>query len=57
MRRLLLLGSDQSGPVAQAPPVPLRQILTRFWPYLRPYRKWIPVLLAMQGIANLRMVA
>ena len=38
------------GPVGQAlvapsPPVPLREIFARFWPYARPYRRWLPVLL------------
>ena len=29
--------------MAQAPAVPVREILRRFWPDARPYRKWIPV--------------
>jgi ATP-binding cassette, subfamily B, bacterial len=29
--------------VAQAPPVPIREIFGRFWPYARPYRRWIVV--------------
>ncbi len=27
--------------VAAAPPVPVREIFRRFWPYARPYRRWI----------------
>lgn len=32
---------DGGGLVASAPPVPLRQILRRFWPDARPLRRWI----------------
>jgi ABC-type multidrug transport system fused ATPase/permease subunit len=31
--------------VPAAPPVPIREILRRFWPYARPYRKWLGVCL------------
>lgn len=27
--------------VAPAPPVPIREIFRRFWPYARPYRRWL----------------
>jgi ABC-type multidrug transport system fused ATPase/permease subunit len=29
--------------IPEAPPVPIRTIVGRFWPYLRPYRGWIVV--------------
>ena len=29
--------------MAQAPPVPIREMFRRFWPYARPYRRWIVV--------------
>ena len=31
------------GLVPAAPPVPVREIFARFWPYARPYRKWLLV--------------
>ncbi len=37
-----VLGADGgSAIVAEAPPVPLRKIFQRFWPYARPYRPWL----------------
>jgi len=37
--------AEASGVVAAAPPLALRQILRTFWPYARPYRKWLWVTL------------
>jgi ATP-binding cassette subfamily B protein len=37
--------------VAPAPVVPVREIFRRFWPYARPYRRWLYVLLV--GVAAL----
>lgn len=31
--------------VAAAPAVPVREVFRRFWPYARPYRRWLPLLL------------
>ena len=46
--RALFLPQDQSpGLVAQAPPVPVREIVRRFWPYARPYRRWLLVTLVL----------
>ncbi len=42
VRRLLLLDGG-GGLVAAAPAVPARRIVARFWPVLRPYRRWLPV--------------
>ena len=53
MRHLLLTPSDEQGPVAEAPPVPLRVIARKFWPYLRPYKRWIPVGLVTIALAAL----
>jgi ABC-type multidrug transport system fused ATPase/permease subunit len=41
--RLLLVTEteDDDGVVAAAPPVPVREIFRRFWPYARPYRRWL----------------
>jgi ATP-binding cassette subfamily B protein len=36
---------EDGGFVAAAPAVPVREILRRFWPYARPYRRWLPLTL------------
>jgi len=41
--RALLVPSGEGALIAQAPPVPVREILRRFWPDARPYRRWIPL--------------
>lgn len=41
IRALLSPGTDAGGVVAAAPPVPVREIFRRFWPYARPYRRWL----------------
>jgi ATP-binding cassette, subfamily B, bacterial len=41
--RGLLVPSGAGALVAEAPPVPVREIFRRFWPDTRPYRRWIPV--------------
>jgi ATP-binding cassette, subfamily B, bacterial len=43
--RALLLPSGEGALVAEAPPVPVREIFRRFWPDARPYRRWIPLVL------------
>jgi ATP-binding cassette, subfamily B, bacterial len=40
---LLIPDPDTEALVAAAPPVPVREIFRRFWPYARPYRRWIAV--------------
>jgi ATP-binding cassette, subfamily B, bacterial len=40
---LLIPDPDTDALVAAAPPVPVREIFRRFWPYARPYRRWIAV--------------
>src|SRR4051812_17206738 len=44
--------SDQPGSVMkrmvpEAPPVPLRDVWRRFWPYARPQRKWLAIVLGL----------
>ena len=39
--RLLSPGPSGNAIVAAAPAVPVREIFRRFWPYARPYRKWL----------------
>ncbi len=42
MRRFLLSGTEEDPSlVSAAPPVPVREIFRRFWPYARPYRRWL----------------
>jgi ABC-type multidrug transport system fused ATPase/permease subunit len=44
MRRLraaFVVDGGDAGPVAEAPTVPMRAIARRFWPYARPYRRWL----------------
>ena len=41
---------DSQALVAAAPPVPVREIFRRFWPYARPYRRWIAVGLVLIAV-------
>src|SRR3954468_9623180 len=41
LRALLSVTAGDGGVVAAAPPVPVREIIRRFWPYARPYRRWL----------------
>jgi ATP-binding cassette, subfamily B, bacterial len=44
--RLLLPEMEEGdGFVAAAPVMELRDIFRRFWPYARPYRRWLPLIL------------
>ena len=51
LRRLLVLDEDPAALVAAAPPVPVRAIVRRFWPYARPYRLTLLVVLALAALA------
>lgn len=48
---LLAPAAPGEGLVAPSPVVPVREIFRRFWPYARPYRRWLLVLLI--GVAAL----
>jgi len=52
MRDLLVPTSDDPQVVAAAPEIPVRAVFRRFWPDARPYRRWIPVLLALIAIGT-----
>jgi ABC-type multidrug transport system fused ATPase/permease subunit len=41
VRALLSVTAGEGGVVAAAPPVPVREVIRRFWPYARPYRRWL----------------
>ncbi len=41
LRRLFVATGDGPVLVAHAPPVPVREIVRRFWPFARPYRRYL----------------
>jgi ATP-binding cassette, subfamily B, bacterial len=45
VRFLLPEMDEEESLVAAAPVVELREIFRRFWPYARPYRRWLPLIL------------
>ncbi|HVL95171.1 MAG TPA: ABC transporter ATP-binding protein [Solirubrobacteraceae bacterium] len=47
LHRLLVPSADDQQLVASAPTVPLREIFRRFWPFARPYKRWIVLGLAL----------
>ena len=49
LKDLLIPRPDGPEIVAAAPTVSLREVFRRFWPDARPYRRWIPVLVALIG--------
>ncbi len=56
MRRRLsrLFGSDEgTRVVAPAPPVPIRDIFRHFWPFARPYRRYIALCVALMAATPL----
>src|SRR3954453_23438459 len=42
-RTFFIPALDSQALVAAAPPVPIREIFRRFWPYARPFRRWLVV--------------
>ncbi|HSI80196.1 MAG TPA: ABC transporter ATP-binding protein [Solirubrobacterales bacterium] len=53
IRDLLVPSPEGPEVVAAAPEVALRDVFRRFWPDARPYRKWIPVLVALIAAGTL----
>ncbi|MBJ6637945.1 ABC transporter ATP-binding protein [Streptomyces sp. DHE7-1] len=51
LRRLLSVRETSDAVVAAAPPVPLREVFRRFWPYTRGGRRWL-VPLALFSLAG-----
>ncbi|WP_316524521.1 ABC transporter ATP-binding protein [Kitasatospora brasiliensis] len=39
--------NDDQGPVADSPVIPLRELFRRFWPWVRPDLRWLPVSAAL----------
>ncbi len=50
LARLVSPGDDYGETVAHAPELTLREVLRRFWPDARPYRRWLPLLIALIAI-------
>jgi ABC-type multidrug transport system fused ATPase/permease subunit len=48
--RALFSPSEEGGSVAAAPPVPAREVFRRFWPYARPYQRWLVVSLVFVAL-------
>ncbi len=47
MTRLLGPPPESGSPVAPAPSMTVGEIVRLFWPWARPYRRWLPVLLGL----------
>ena len=43
--------------IAAAPALAVRELFRAFWPYARPYRRWIPVVLALIALGTLIVTA
>src|SRR5215210_8373517 len=52
VRFLLPEVEDGEGLVAAAPLMELREIFRRFWPYARPYRRWLPLILLFAALGS-----
>jgi ATP-binding cassette, subfamily B, bacterial len=51
--RILLSGIvEEGGFVAAAPVMQVREIFRRFWPYARPYRRWLPLILLFAALGS-----
>src|SRR5215212_9252486 len=51
--RLLLSGIEEEGGLVDAAPVmQLREIFRRLWPYARPYRRWLPLIVLFAALAS-----
>ena len=51
-RRFFMGFDERGGLVGEAPIVPLRAIFRRFWPYARPYRRWLPLILLFVALGT-----
>jgi ATP-binding cassette, subfamily B, bacterial len=47
LRRLLSSGEESEEAVQT---VPVRELIRRFWPYARPYRRWMPLMLLLVAL-------
>jgi ABC-type multidrug transport system fused ATPase/permease subunit len=53
LRSLTAVPLSGDALVAQAPVVPIRTLVRRFWPYTRSQRRWLPVLIALTAVSPL----
>ena len=52
VRFLLPEADEEDGFVAAAPVMELREIFRRFWPYVRPYRVWLPLIMLFAALGS-----
>src|SRR5829696_6287901 len=52
VRLLLSVAEEEGGFVAAAPVMQLREIFRRFWPYARPYRRWLPLIVLFAALGS-----
>jgi ATP-binding cassette, subfamily B, bacterial len=52
VRLLLSVTEEEGGFVAAAPVMQLREIFQRFWPYARPYRRWLPLIVLFAALGS-----
>ena len=43
---------EEGGLVAAAPVMQVREIFRRFWPYARPYRRWLPLIVLLAALGS-----
>ena len=52
IRLLLSVAEEEGGFVAAAPVMQIREIFRRFWPYARPYRRWLPLIVLFAALGS-----
>ena len=52
VRLLLSVTEEEGGFVAAAPVMQVREIFRRFWPYARPYRRWLPLIVLFAALGS-----
>ena len=52
LRLLLSVTEEEGGIVAAAPVMQVREIFRRFWPYARPYRRWLPLIVFFAALGS-----
>src|SRR4051794_11196589 len=53
LRALFVAADGTAGPVDHAPPLAVRTIVRRFWPYARHERRWLPLLVLLMVLSPL----
>jgi ABC-type multidrug transport system fused ATPase/permease subunit len=48
----LSVPEEEGGFVAAAPVMQVREIFRRFWPYARPYRRWMPLIVLFAALGS-----